>query len=320
LSNWEKEVYKVYERKRFYIFLTGSSSKFLSKEIATQLRGRSLVVKVFPFSFKEILQINNLKKKFYGSEEIGKIKNLLRFCIKRGCFPDIILKKVEPSEFISELIDLVIYRDIIERYEIKNRVALEFFIKNAIASNSNMFSVNKIYNSAKSLQLKVSKNTLYDFQKFLEDVNMVFFLRKYSRSIRKIELSLPKVYVVDNGIYTFGTYKYDIDILMESFVFQELLKLGYKPNKNLFYFSNNNYEIDFVLLEKESIKQLIQVTYASNRDEIKKEEIDNLIRASKELTCKNLLLITWDYEDKLKINGKTITCLPLWKWLLEINS
>ena len=316
LPNWEKEVYKIYERKKFFIFITGSSSKLLSKEIATQLRGRSLKINIFPFSFKEILKINNLKKKNYSSEDLGRIKKLLRSCIKEGCFPNIVLKEVEPPKFISELIDIVVFKDIIERYGVENRIALEFFIKNAISSNSNIFSVNKVYNSAKSQQIKVSKNTLYQFQKFLEDVNTIFFLKKYSRSIRKTEASLPKTYVIDNGMYSFTTYKYDFGILMESFVFQELLKCGYEPNKNFFYFSDG-YEIDFVLLDKERIRQLIQVTYASAGDEIEEREIKSLIKASETLKCNNLLVITWDYENEEIIDKKKIRYLPLWRWLLK---
>ncbi len=315
LLKWQKQVYKLYERKRFYIFLTGSSSKLLSREIATQLRGRSLSIKIFPFSFNEILQINNLKKKFYSSEEVGKIKNILNSCIKNGCFPSIVLKKVEAPKFIFELVDLVIFKDIMERYNIENMKGLEFFIKNAVNSNSCIFSVNKVYNAAKSLGVKVSKNTLYNFQKFLEDVNMIFFLKKYSKSLRKIEISLPKSYVVDNGIYSFTTFKYDSGRLMESFVFQELLKQGYEPNRTIFYFGNG-YEVDFVLLEKNSIKQLIQVTYASARDEIEKREIKALIKAGKELKCKDLLCITWDYEGEEKIERKKIKFTPLWKWLV----
>lgn len=317
LKNWEREVYRTYERKRFCIFLTGSSSKFLSKEIATQLRGRSLTIKVFPFSFKEILEVHNLTKRFLSSEEIGKIKNLLRIHIKRGCFPDVVLKKVEASRFISELIDLVIYRDIMERYGIKNRVGLEFFIKSAIASNSNLFSINKTYNVAKSLGMKISKNTLYSFQRFLEDVGMFFFLKKYSRSLRKIELSLPKCYVVDNGLYTFTTYKHDVGVLMESFVFQELVKAGYEPNRDIFYLGNN--EVDFVLVERGMVKQLIQVTFASEKDELKRREITSLVKVSKKLNCEKLLLITWDYEDRLEIGGKIVNCLPLWKWILKLE-
>jgi len=60
---------------------------------------------------------------------------------------------------------------------------------------------------------------------------------------------------------------------------------------------------------------LIQVTYASGKDEIEKREIKGLINASGGVKCKNLLIITWDYEGDIEAEGKTIKCLPLWKWL-----
>ncbi len=318
LKDWEKELYRIYERKRFFIFITGSSSRLLSKEIATQLRGRGLAVKIFPFSFKEILRIEGLNKRALGSDAIANIKRILRECIYKGCFPAVVLNEVEAPQFISELLDLVIFKDIIERYGVENRVALEFFIKNAIASNSSVFSVNKVYNSAKSLQIKVSKNTLYGFQKFLEDVNVIFFLKKYSKSVRKTEQSLPKAYVVDNALYTYTTYKRDSGILMESFVFQELMKKGYEPNKTLFYFSNG-YEVDFVLLGEGRIKQLIQVTYAASKEDINERELKALIKASKLLKCNNLLCITWDLESKEEFKGKQIEFIPLWKWLLTLT-
>ncbi|RLF60579.1 MAG: AAA family ATPase, partial [Thermoplasmata archaeon] len=77
-------------------------------------------------------------------------------------------------------------------------------------------------------------------------------------------------------------------------------------------------EVDFVIREGMKIKQLIQVTYASGRDEIEKREIKSLIKASNELKCKNLEIITWDYEDEINLDGKTIECIPLWKWLLHV--
>jgi len=87
LPEWEKALYRMYEKKRFFIFVTGSSSKLLSREIATQLRGRSLKVNLWPFSFTEILHVHRLKKKFYSSEETGKIKRILKFSKKR-VFPE----------------------------------------------------------------------------------------------------------------------------------------------------------------------------------------------------------------------------------------
>jgi len=76
-------------------------------------------------------------------------------------------------------------------------------------------------------------------------------------------------------------------------------------------------EVDFVLKQGLEVKQLLQVTYASERDEIERREIKSLLKTSEELKCKNLLVITWDLEDELKINDGKIIFTPLWKWLLQ---
>jgi predicted AAA+ superfamily ATPase len=75
--------------------------------------------------------------------------------------------------------------------------------------------------------------------------------------------------------------------------------------------------VDFVLRNKGKVKELIQVTYASERAELKEREIKPLIVASKELKCNNLFIITWDYENEIKEGGKKIKLIPLWKWLLQ---
>ncbi|RLF30478.1 MAG: AAA family ATPase, partial [Thermoplasmata archaeon] len=90
------------------------------------------------------------------------------------------------------------------------------------------------------------------------------------------------------------------------------------PLLEFFYLKFTDGEIDFVLKEGLEIKQLIQVTYASGRDEIERREIKSLVKAGNELKCKDLLLITWDYEDELKVDNKTIRCAPLWEWLLTV--
>jgi len=86
-----------------------------------------------------------------------------------------------------------------------------------------------------------------------------------------------------------------------------------KKEKVLFHHE----EVDFVIKEGINIKQLIQVTYASDKDEITKQEIKALLKASKELNCKDLLVITWDYENEEKHDSRKIRFIPLWKWLLK---
>jgi len=106
--------------------------------------------------------------------------------------------------------------------------------------------------------------------------------------------------------------------LMENIVFLELLrKTNSAPLQEIYYWKDyQQNEVDFVIKEGLDVKQLIQVTYASSKDEIEKREIKALLKASEQLKCKNLLVITWDYEDELEVEGKTIKCMPLWKWLL----
>ena len=145
-----------------------------------------------------------------------------------------------------------------------------------------------------------------------------FFLDRYSVKVHLRESWPKKIYVVDNGLTKAVRFSQDFGKLMENCVFLELKR---KQNKNplleFYYLSNSDYEVDFIIKEGLNIKQLIQVTYASNKDEIEKREIKALIKASEILKCKDLLIITWDYEDEIKINSKTIKCIPLWKWLLE---
>jgi predicted AAA+ superfamily ATPase len=84
----------------------------------------------------------------------------------------------------------------------------------------------------------------------------------------------------------------------------------------VFYFKDLQYEVDFVVKKGLNVEQLIQATYASNKDEIEKREIRGLLKASELLKCENLLIITWDYENEVSIENKKIIFKPLWKWLL----
>ena len=109
--------------------------------------------------------------------------------------------------------------------------------------------------------------------------------------------------------------------LMENVVSRELIKLSLEmPSTQLFYWKEygrqEGMEVDFIIKQGLNVKQLIQVTYASNLDEIDKREFRSLIKASELLKCKDLLIITWDCEDEIEFKGKKIKLIPLWKWLL----
>jgi hypothetical protein len=211
---------------------------------------------------------------------------------------------------------MTLFRDIVERHKLKNislaRFLLSFFLQNF----SREFSINKIVKSLKSQ--KFGKNTLYSYVDKIQDSIVLFVLNRFSPKVYQRESWPKKIYLCDTGLTKVVRFSEDIGKLMENCVFLELLRLtNKKPLLEIYYWKNHQQaEVDFVLKEGTKIEQLIQVTYASGKDEIEEREVKSLLKASKEIKCKDLSVITWNYEDAVKINNRIVKFIPLWKWLL----
>lgn len=311
---WERFVRNLVDSEGIQVFVSGSSSKLLSMEVATSLRGRTLPYYIYPFNFKEFLRAKGFEaEKYLSSSKKAMLLNLLQKYMKGG-YPEVILFEKEREKILKEIFDVTIYRDIIERFKVKNIRVLRLMVKGLVSST--YFSIHKFYNYIKSLGMKVSKNTLYNYVEYFSDSLVLYTLRKYSRSYKEVEQTIPKIYFVDNGLLIINGVE-STSRLMENLFFSELLKKGFIPNENLFYFYSNNKEVDFVITSGGKVKQLIQVCYNIDDFNTKEKEISALVKASKELDCSNLTVITWDYEGVEKHDGRRIRFLPLWKWLLE---
>lgn len=294
------------------IFLSGSSSKLLSKEIATSMRGRNLTYELFPFSFEEFLKAKNFdRKKFYSSAEKAQLLNLLEDYFYYGGYPEAVLYREEREKILRDIFDTAIYRDIVDRYKVRNTTAMKLFIKALLSSKE--FSINKFYNYLKSQGIKIGKNVLYNYLEYLRDAFFVFSLHKFSLSYKKAEQSLPKIYFTDNGLLTINGID-DKGRLMENMVFIELMRRGFDIS---YYQTSTKEEVDFVIREGKKVKSLIQVCYDTDNFITLEREIKSILKASMEFKCKNLFIITKDKEKEEKIDGKIIKIVPLWKWLLE---
>jgi len=324
VKDWEIGIRRIYDTKKFRIFLTGSSSKLLSKEIATQLRGRAITFEIFPFSFKEFLKTKNieLNKKIIYSEERFKIINYLNEFLEFGGFPEVILEKDENIKvrILKDYLETMFFKDLVERYTIRNTLILRELIKFLTTNISSQFSINSFYKWIKNVN-PVTKRTIINYVSYLEESGIFHFLRKYSFSLKEQVLSVRKSYIVDLGLRKVYGFKFSDDKgkSLENVVFLELLNHKVKNSlMNIFYYKDyEKHEIDFIVTEGEFIKLLIQS--CSNIDDFKtkEREINSLIKASNELKCDNLLIITFDYEDEIVVDGKKIFIKPLWKWLIE---
>jgi predicted AAA+ superfamily ATPase len=278
------------------------------------LRGRTLSYHIYPFSFKEFLKALDFKaEKYLSSSQKAKLLNLLEKFMG-GSYPEAVFFEREREKILKEILDVTIYRDVIERFKVKNVKVLKLLLKTIISSP--YFSVHKFFNYSKSLGIKVSKNTIYNYLDYFSDALILYTLRKYSESYREIEQTAPKTYFADNGLLTINGIE-NRGRLMENTVFQELVRRNFAPNDKLFYFYSGHKEVDFVLKEKGKIAQLIQACYDIEDFNTKERETSALAKASKELKCNNLLVITWNYEKTEKHKNKKIKFIPLWKWLLN---
>lgn len=319
IKNWEHAVRSLYD-EGFKIFLTGSSSKLLSKEIASSLRGRTLSYLLMPFSFREVLKLKKFECSFnkLSSKERSLLDYYLDNYIKLGGFPEILIEEDKQTQIkiLKEYLDLIVYRDVVERYNLKNTKLIQWLIKCLIASFSKEFSVHKTYLTLKSQGIKVSKNTLYTYVSLLEDSLFAFFIPSFSQSQRKKGFSINKVYINDIGFVNLLEVSTDRGKRMENIVFLELQRRK-SPLTSIFYWKNvQKEEVDFVIKEGQKLKQLIQVCYDISDLNTKKREFRALLKASKELKCNNLLIITEDKEGEERIEKKKIKFIPLWKWLL----
>jgi len=319
IDRWESAVRSLLDEYR--IFITGSSSKLLSKEIATSLRGRSVSYVLLPFSFREFLAAKNFEIETpLTSEEKAKVRKYLREYLEFGGFPEVVLndKKDEKDVILKEYFETIFFKDMVERHRMKSIDLARFIFSFIVQNFSKEMSVNKIINHLKSQGKRFGKDTVYDYLDKIQDSMAFFFVRRYSESAYLRESWPKKVYISDTGLCRTMRFSTDTGKLMENAVFLELLrKRNRKPLLEIFYWKGQGQrEVDFALKEGVKITQLIQVSCSSDIAEISKREISSLLEASRKLRCENLKIITWDFENIAEIKGRRIEFIPLWKWLL----
>ena len=313
IPNWEKFIRRMYDTISKNIFITGSNSKLLSSEIATSLRGRTLNFEIFPLSFKEYLSFKDVEVDFYSSKSLAFIKNAQESFLKNGSFPEtLFLEEIYANKTLQEYFNVLLYKDLAERYNITNTVALKFFLKRIISSSTKQISINKIFNELKSSGIKIGKNTLYEFLEYVQNIYLALTLQKYDNSLINKELGEKKIYSIDIGLNNATEFRFSDDIgkSLENAVFLELKRKEF----DIYYYRTSKSECDFLVFDKNTISDVIQVTFDMSDENTKSREIKGLIEACKNFDLKSGIIITFDSEDELIENGIKIKIIPFYKW------
>ena len=318
LNNWAVFVRRLNETISSHIFITGSSAKMLSSQMAGALRGRAIEYNLFPLSFKEYCRFKAIDTDdIYSTKNRNCLFTAYRNFIHCGGYPETVDFDEELRvKTLQSYTDIMLYRDIIERHNIKNLYVVRDMSRRLIANSAQFFSVNKYFNDLKSRGYKIGKNDLYEYLEYYSDAFFIYQLKKQSESISTQQQSLKKIYTIDSGIITAENYTMAANngYLLENLICNELIK----HNKEIFY-SKNGYECDFIVLTHDRIEELIQVCFNLNETN-KKREYKGIISAAKLFNKQQGLIITDNEERNISINGIDITIIPAWKWLLQLGT
>ena len=307
VDGWEKFVRRVADMK-YRINITGSNSKMLSKEIASTLGGRFMIVNVFPYSFKEYLSANHIENIMVdqiGTKKRADIVSQYEQYVTYGAFPELVdIKNKRP--FLNNIYQTVYLQDIITRNKITNDFAVRLILKKIAESVTKALSFNRLTNIVKSAGISIGKQTVINYVGHMLDSYLIFSLQNYAS-----KKTSPKYYFMDTGLL--GLMLLDCRTAqLENLVAVELIRRYGFENV---YFFENNIEVDFyVPSENLAIQVSMQVL----------DDVDTLERETKAFVKLNqfipdtkCLLVTNSEEIKLNCDGIKIDVVPAWKWLLD---
>ncbi len=313
IPQWELFIRRIYDTLNVQIVITGSSSKLLSSEIATSLRGRTLTYEIFPFSFKEYLRFKNITVNLDSSKSLSFIKHSFEEYLIHGGFPETIGQdSVIQKRILSDYVNLIVYKDLIERYGITNTSLLKHLIKYTFVNMATLVSITKLYNDFKSNGFKLGKETLFDYFGYLEEAYAIFSVPIFRSSVREEQRNPKKIYAIDNGLRAVYDSSFSSDY---SKLYENLVFLALRSKTNEVYYIKERQEIDFYCVI-EGEKQLINVSVDISNPDTFEREIKSLTEGMDFIGVDKSVLITKEREGSISVGEKVVILIPLWKWLL----
>lgn len=315
-KNWEQFIDRILRTEKCSVYLSGSSAKLLSKEIATQMRGRSLSWELFPFSFSEFISYKGIDFKKLTSRNRLLLQNCFDEYFLKGGFPEVRDVSAKIRVMIhQEYFKTILHRDVIERFNVIHPQAAIQAGYRLISSTASLYSINRITEYLKSLGYKVSKGFVSSCIEWFEDVYFLFSVKIFSPSISKQNANAKKIYCIDHSMVTSIAPKIleNKGHLLENMMFTYLRR---HTEQIYYYRTKKGNEIDFIWTDNRGSRHLMQISFSLKDPATRKREISSLSFAMEELNLRRSTIITYNEEDLIKVETGVIKIIPAWKYML----
>jgi len=310
IPQWERFVRRLHDAGK-KVYITGSNAALMSSELGTHLTGRYIPLQLYPFSFREYVAF---KKIMIRNEELettsgrAHIKKTFHAFMKEGGLPEYI--QTGEIYYLRTLYENIIYRDIIQRHDVRKEKTLKELVDYLISNTGKEFS----YTSLRKILGLSNAETVKEYIGFLNDSYLIQSLKRYDYSLKK-QLNAPKkAYAIDTALSHSVSFRFSEDLgrQLENIVFLELNR----RYQGLFYHHHDK-ECDFIVAEKEHIEECYQVTWNMQEESTRLREINGLLDAMDVHNLDEGTILTMDETEEMVRDDKRIHILPVWKWLLE---
>ena len=316
---WEPFVDRLLRTENCEVYLTGSSAQLLSKDIATQMRGRSLSWELYPFSFREFLDHRGVdgegpwstRKRLLVQKALGEYQS-------SGGFPEVLdLSPNLRTRIHQEYFHAILFRDLVERHDVSHPRAVIDLAHRLMDNVASLYSINALTGYLQSLGHRVPKSAVSDYLEWFEDAYFLFTLRVFDASLARRNANPKKIYGIDGGLVTSvaSGVLTNSGHLLENLVFIALRRVY----PELYYYkTRTGREVDFVIPDRGGTPQLLQVCESLADPRTEKREVVALLEALEELGLSSGTLVTRDEEKRIETEGKTLQVVPTWRFLLDL--
>jgi len=320
LDGWEPFIDRLMRSEKCQVFLTGSSARMLSKEIATQMRGRALSWELFPFSFREFLDYKGIEAKArLSTRDRLLVQKAFEEYWETGGFPEVLgLRRDLRIKIHQEYFHAILFRDLVERHDVSHPKAVSDLAHWLMNNSASLYSVNRLTGYLQSLGHKAPKAAVAEYLEWFEDAYFLFTVRLFDASLARRNANPKKVYCVDHALIQSVSSGILVNSghLLENLVFTALRRIHQEV---CYYRTNAGREVDFIVPQRNGPPMLVQVCESLVEPQTKKRELAALGEAMAELGVNTGTIVTRREEETIKGDSGTIQAVPAWRFLLEVE-
>lgn len=321
IPGWEAFVDRIMRTEKCDVHITGSSAHMLSKEIATQMRGRALAWEMFPFSFREFLDFKGISGEMPLSAKRRLVvqKAFVEYW-ETGGFPEVAgLASRLRVRVHQEYLNAILFRDLVERHDVSHPRAVSDLASRLVDNVASLYTLNTLTGYLKSLGHKAPKSAVSDYLEWFEDAYFLFTVRLFDASASRANANPKKIYCIDHALAasTGSGILVNAGHLLENLVFTTLRR----TTPDIWYYrTRNGKEVDFIIQQTDRSRRLIQACETLVDPQTRKRELSALAEAMDELGLTAGTIVTRDEEDRIDIAQGSIEVVPAWRFLLETGA